>query len=139
MTTASSPPRARVAALNDRCRLALDPSARILVTRTCLHRLAGDADGPGVALAQLRLLAVHAYVFTEAEERERDRGTLRLDGTEIRFRIDYYDRSLEWGSPDPANPAVTTRVLTIMTTRRATGRARYSPQPEEMPDEGRAR
>ncbi|MGO9419614.1 DUF3768 domain-containing protein [Roseiarcus sp.] len=26
----------------------------------------------------------------------------------------YYDRATEFGSPDPADPAVTTRVLTIM-------------------------
>ena len=28
--------------------------------------------------------------------------------------IDYYDRSLEFHSPDPADPSVTIRVLTIM-------------------------
>lgn len=26
----------------------------------------------------------------------------------------YYDRACEMGSPDPADPAVTTRVLTVM-------------------------
>ena len=30
------------------------------------------------------------------------------------FKIDYYDKNTEFGSPDPADPAVTTRVLTIM-------------------------
>ncbi len=28
--------------------------------------------------------------------------------------MNYYDRATEMGSPDPADPAVTTRVLTIM-------------------------
>ncbi|MFZ2108608.1 MAG: DUF3768 domain-containing protein [Roseiarcus sp.] len=38
-----------------------------------------------------------------------DEGALRC------FRkIDYYDRATEMGSPDPADPAATTRVLTIM-------------------------
>ena len=30
------------------------------------------------------------------------------------WKIDYYDRKTEFGSPDPADPALTTRVLTIM-------------------------
>jgi hypothetical protein len=30
------------------------------------------------------------------------------------WKIDYYDPSLEWASEDPANPAITRRVLTIM-------------------------
>jgi len=35
--------------------------------------------------------------------------------TSAAFRkIDYYDRATEAGSPDPADPAVTTRVLTLM-------------------------
>ncbi len=29
------------------------------------------------------------------------------------WKIEYYDRATEMGSPDPADPAVTTRVLTI--------------------------
>jgi hypothetical protein len=30
------------------------------------------------------------------------------------FKIDYYDKSLEFGSPDPADPTVTERIITIM-------------------------
>jgi hypothetical protein len=30
------------------------------------------------------------------------------------FKIDYYDDSLSYHSPDPADPAITKRVITIM-------------------------
>lgn len=30
------------------------------------------------------------------------------------WKIDYYDRNLEFHSPDPADPSATVRVLTIM-------------------------
>jgi hypothetical protein len=45
---------------------------------------------------------------------EHDFGTFDHDGRTIFWKIDYYDRKLEWGSPDPADPSVTRRVLTIL-------------------------
>jgi len=45
---------------------------------------------------------------------EHDFGSFELDGTELFWKIDYYDRDLKYGSPDPADPAVTRRVLTIL-------------------------
>jgi Protein of unknown function (DUF3768) len=35
-------------------------------------------------------------------------------GVRCFWKIDYYDRATEMGSPDSADPAVPTRVLTIM-------------------------
>ena len=37
-----------------------------------------------------------------------------IDGTMLFWKIDYYDKQVEYGSEDPADPAKTTRVLTIM-------------------------
>ena len=37
----------------------------------------------------------------------------QVDGERYFVKIDYYDRSMEYGSDDPADPNVTTRVLTI--------------------------
>ena len=45
---------------------------------------------------------------------EHDFGSFQLDGAELFWKIDYYDRDLKYGSPDPADPAVTRRVLTIL-------------------------
>lgn len=45
---------------------------------------------------------------------EHDYGAFEHAGKWIMWKIDYYDRTCEWGSPDPADEAVTTRVLTVM-------------------------
>jgi len=45
---------------------------------------------------------------------ERDFGSFSVDGEEFFFKIDYYDPTLTYGSENPADPKVTTRVLTIM-------------------------
>jgi hypothetical protein len=45
---------------------------------------------------------------------EHDFGTVSISGTKCFWKIDYYDNRMEFGSEDPANPAITTRVLTIM-------------------------
>jgi hypothetical protein len=45
---------------------------------------------------------------------EHDFGAFEVDGEKFLWKIDYYDKSLDGGSEDPANPDVTTRVLTIM-------------------------
>ena len=45
---------------------------------------------------------------------EHDFGVIAHEGERVFFKIDYYDKNLEGGSEDPADPAQTTRVLTIM-------------------------
>ncbi|MBN8959249.1 MAG: DUF3768 domain-containing protein [Rhizobiales bacterium] len=45
---------------------------------------------------------------------EHDFGAFNTEGETIFFKIDYYDRSLRLHSPDPADPVVTRRVITIM-------------------------
>ena len=45
---------------------------------------------------------------------EHDFGALEVLGQRIFFKIDYYDEQMKYASPDPADPDVTTRVLTIM-------------------------
>jgi hypothetical protein len=45
---------------------------------------------------------------------EHDFGSFEADGHTIFFKIDYYDKALSLHSPDPSDPAVTERVITIM-------------------------
>jgi hypothetical protein len=54
--------------------------------------------------------------FTEDNDPhgEHDCAILEAEGERIMFKIDYYDREVSLHSPDPADPAVTTRILTIM-------------------------
>ena len=63
------------------------------------------------------LAKVRAFdAFTEDNDPhvEHDFGVIELGDTRCFWKIDYYDRKTEFGSPDPANPAVTNRVMTIM-------------------------
>ena len=45
---------------------------------------------------------------------EHDFGSFEADGHTIFFKIDYFDRDLKYNSPDPTDPAVTMRVITVM-------------------------
>ena len=55
-------------------------------------------------------------VFTDDNDphREHDFGAVDEGGVRYFWKVDCYDRATEMGSPDPADPDVTTRVLTIM-------------------------
>lgn len=44
----------------------------------------------------------------------REFGSVEIDGQTVWFKIDAYDRNLEYGSPDPSDPEVTTRVMTVL-------------------------
>jgi hypothetical protein len=45
---------------------------------------------------------------------EHDFGSFPAEGETLFFKIDYYDKSLEMHSPDPSDPSVTERVITVM-------------------------
>jgi hypothetical protein len=45
---------------------------------------------------------------------EHDFGSFQADGQTIFFKIDYFDKTLMYHSPDPSDPAVTERVITIL-------------------------
>ena len=45
---------------------------------------------------------------------EHDCAVLTIEGRRVIWKIDYYDKGMEFASPDPADPAVTERVMTVM-------------------------
>ena len=45
---------------------------------------------------------------------EHDFGALTVMGERLLWKVDYYDAGMSGGSPDPADPSVTARVLTLM-------------------------
>src|ERR1700720_3643113 len=45
---------------------------------------------------------------------EHDFGSFEVDGQTIFFKIDFFDKTLASHSPDPTDPSVTERVITIM-------------------------
>jgi len=77
---------------------------------------------PGVqALGALAMVQAVAAVgafsdFSEDNDPhgERDFGSFEIGGQRLFWKIDYYDLNLALASPDPADPAVTRRVLTLM-------------------------
>ena len=63
------------------------------------------------------LAKVRAFeIFSEDNDPhgEHDFGAVDEAGIRCFWKIDNYDRAIEFGSPDAADPAVTTRVLTVM-------------------------
>jgi hypothetical protein len=45
---------------------------------------------------------------------QHDFGGFEDDGILIMFKIDYYDKAMEFHSPEPSDPVVTERVITIL-------------------------
>ena len=45
---------------------------------------------------------------------EHDFGSLDFEGQKVFWKIDYFDKAMDKHSPDPADPRVTQRLITIM-------------------------
>jgi len=67
-----------------------------------------------IAKATAAVRGFDAFTDDNDPWQEHDCATLDVDGESVMFKIDYYDENMEYGSPDPADPKVTRRVLTIL-------------------------
>ena len=99
---------AKIRVLNDRARQRLD-HCRWILTQGVL------ASDP-ITVSEL-LIAVEDFdAFTADNDpyAEHDFGAIKLRGNTFFWKFDYFDLDLQMHSPDPSDPAVTARVLTIM-------------------------
>jgi hypothetical protein len=92
--------------LNDQFRQTLQ-GGRVVVTQ-------GIAARDDLAIILHRVKSFALFPEDNDPHGERDFGAFDCGNDKIFWKIDYYDASLNFGSPDPANADVTTRVLTIM-------------------------
>jgi hypothetical protein len=99
---------ARIRALNDHLRTT-GVGGQIVVT---CGIAALDAHELPAVFAAVQTFA--AFTPDNDPYGEHDFGLLQVMGQSVMFKIDYYDCDLLAHSPDPSNPAVTRRVLTIM-------------------------
>jgi len=73
------------------------------------------ALGPDAVERIVKTIAVFDdFCHANETHEEHDFGTFEAEGHWILFKIDYYDKTLTGHSPDPADPTVTERVITIM-------------------------
>jgi len=71
----------------------------------------------GEELVARALLAVRDFDYFTWENdpwREHDFGGFHIGDHKLFWKIDAYDKSMKYGSPDPLDPTKTIRVLTIM-------------------------
>jgi hypothetical protein len=98
---------ARIRELNDACRAG--DGGQVFVTDGV------RANGPKFVTEVCQAVAAFDDFTPENDPYgQHDFGALTVSGERLFWKIDYYDLALEGHSPDPMNPAVTRRVLTIM-------------------------
>ena len=102
--------RERIRNLNDGFRKTLDSALGRVMLTAGVDALPSDVR----AMAIRKVTPFEDFTADNDPYDEHDFGSFDLAGDKFFWKIDYYDRNLEFGSDDPADPARTTRVLTLM-------------------------
>ena len=99
----------------DRIRLLNDKLRRNLPTVGAMLTPGIVALGAEAVERLIQTIATFDH-FCEANDphEEHDFGSFDFDGTSVFFKIDYFDKTLHFHSPDPADPTVTERIITVM-------------------------
>jgi hypothetical protein len=108
-----NPRTQRIRALNDQLRQNL--ATGVAVMTPGLASLGQEA----VARIIKTIAVFDDFCHANDPHEEHDFGSFEAEGHTIFFKIDYLDldyldRSLNYHSPDPTDPAVTVRVITVM-------------------------
>jgi hypothetical protein len=111
----------RIAALNDQLRSAVEdrPELDLFGFYETPYGLVRVTDGVRFHPKRKEILnAVKNYDFSQAHPgddpyHERDLVVLQMDGR-LYAKTDYYDSNLVYHSPDPADAAITRRVICVM-------------------------
>jgi hypothetical protein len=108
MSDLSQPNSERIRALNDSFRQSF-VGGRVVITEGV------DALSTNVK-AEVLLQVRHYDRFDRDNDPrgEHDFGSFQIGRERFVFKIDYYNLEMDGGSEDPADPAKTTRVLTVM-------------------------
>jgi len=98
-----------IASLNDEARSAMGIASRLFLTQ-------GIEAYNQKELSHICRAVQTFDNFTKDNDPygEHDFGSLKFGTATIFWKIDYYNLTLDAGSEDPADPKITTRVLTIM-------------------------
>jgi len=98
----------QIRALNDKLR-------KNLTVGTAFITAGVAALGPEAVARIVKTIAVYDdFCHANDPYEEHDLGSFDVDGQTLFFKIDYYDKTLASHSPDPTDPSVTERVITIM-------------------------
>src|ERR1700680_1943070 len=100
----------KIRALNDAFRTTMT-GGRVMMTAG-VDALPSDVK----AMVIRRVATFSDFTPDNDPHHEHDFGNFTLAGRKFFWKIDYYDADMRFGSEDPADPAKTTRVLTIMLT-----------------------
>jgi hypothetical protein len=110
-TTPTSPTQTdRIRALNDDLRQNISGGRGHAVMTTGIAALGAEA----VARIVKTIEVYDDFCHANDPHEEHDFGAFDAEGARIFFKIDYYDSTMTVHSPDPSDPAVTQRVITIM-------------------------
>jgi len=99
---------ARIRALNDELRQNFTQGLAVMTPG--IAALGAEA----VARIVKTIAVFDDFCHANDPHEEHDFGSFEADGHMIYFKIDYFDETLTYHSPDAADPSVTKRVIAIM-------------------------